>query len=122
MSLYILSLVAVAGTLVAHLAGIDGLYFSIPLYDVFMHILGGVGIGLLVGAIIKSDFDAIASKGSKIVLGVLVIGIVWELFEIIFNVAGYPLWSKAYFLDTVKDLFDDCLGGLIAFWVVRLYK
>ena len=120
MKIYIFALVVLTAVLLAHLLGINGLYFQYSFYDIFMHILGGVGIGLFITAFVKSNFSHFTNAlhvRRNIVIGVFLVGIVWELFEIYFNIAGAPLWTKAYYIDTVKDLIDDMIGGAIVAWV-----
>ncbi len=121
MKLYIYALVVLVVVLIAHLLGIGGLYFQYPFYDIFMHILGGIGIGLFITAFVKSNFSTYVSAlhiRRNIVIGVLLVGIVWELFEMYYNIAGAPIGTKAYYIDTVKDLIDDMIGGAIVAWVV----
>jgi hypothetical protein len=117
MRIYISALVVLLITLFAHISGMNGLYMSIPAYDVFMHILGGAGIGLALSAVVRSDLSHIRGKRSKIILGVLLAGTLWELFEMYFNIAGAPVGTKAYLLDTVKDLIDDTIGGALMAWL-----
>ncbi len=117
---YMFALLFLCATLIAHLFGIYGWYMRFPAYDIFMHILGGVGIGLFITAFVKSNFKSFAQAASirrNIVIGVLAVGIVWELFEMYFNIAGAPLWTKAYYIDTAKDLINDCIGGVIVGWI-----
>ena len=121
MKLYIYALVVLLATLGAHLMGINGLYFRYPFYDIFMHILGGIGIGLFITAFVKSNFSTYVSAlhiRRNIVMGVLLVGIVWELFEMYYNIAGAPIGTKAYYIDTVKDLWDDVIGGTLVAWIV----
>jgi len=94
-----------------HNAGMNGLYFTVPSYDIFMHILGGIGIGLAVSAGIKLHGNKVIHKKWFIVIGVLIVGLVWEFFEIYFDITGFPLWSTPHIIDTVKDLIDDMIGG-----------
>ncbi len=110
---YIYALLILAAVLVSHVLGLNGLYMGIRGYDVFVHILGGLGIGLFLSAFVNLHFPNISHKRTYIILGVLVFGLVWELFEIYFNIAGYHLWTRLYYLDTAKDLVDDLLGGTI---------
>lgn len=89
-------------------------------YDIMMHILGGVGIGLFVAAIINLHGQSIKNKRKFIIFSVIIVGFVWELFEIYYDLNGYPLWSKLYYLDTIKDLIDDTIGAsLVAYWVTQ---
>jgi hypothetical protein len=120
MKTYALAIAVLLLTLAAHMVGINGFYWTIPAYDVFMHILGGIGIGLFLTAFMKSNFsseESIFVKRRKVLVGVLLVGVVWELFEMYFNIAGAPLGTKAYFIDTGKDLLDDLIGGAVAVWI-----
>jgi len=40
------------------------------------------------------------------------------MFEGYYDIAGAPLWTGAYFVDTIKDLIDDMIGGAIVAWVL----
>jgi xanthine/uracil permease len=119
---YIISLALLIVTLVAHLVGLDSLYYKIPQYDIFMHILGGVGIGFFVYGLMQTFHIRLHNKFTTVVLGTLALAFVWELIEIYYNIAGYPLWTKPYYIDTVKDLIDGCIGGTVAFLFARKLK
>lgn len=111
----------VVAVLVAHISGLDGLYWDIPNYDVFMHILGGLGIGFFVYALVRSFDQKWLSKTINLVLLVICAGLVWELFEIYYNIAGHPLWTKLYYIDTIKDFVNDTIGGAIAVWLCKRF-
>lgn len=111
MRIYITALVVLGFVLFAHISGLDGLYYTVERYDVMMHFLGGVGIGFFIIALVRSYRHIVVFSSKHIILGVLIVGIVWELFEIAYNLTGYPLWTKLYYIDTVKDLIMDVLGG-----------
>lgn len=90
-------------------------YFSIWYFDMPMHFLGGFCTTLVLiwllsfkKEILDLDFNLI----SKIILGVLFIGISWEVFEILFNniIAENPF----NVLDTTSDVFFDLAGGILA--------
>jgi len=76
-----------------------------------MHFLGGFWIGLLVLYFLATK---VLSFGLvfKTLLIVLVVGIGWEIFEILVNevVAQNPL----DFLDIASDIFFDVTGGVFA--------
>ena len=117
MPTYIFGLIVLVATLCAHLLGLNGYYVEYGWYDIFMHILGGLGIGISLAAFIKQNTHRIIHKRRAIIIGALIAGIIWELFEVIYNIAGYPVGTKLYFLDTLKDLVDDCIGGAFASWL-----
>jgi hypothetical protein len=119
---YFISLLVLILVLILHVKGIHGLYHKIPLYDVYMHILGGIGIALFVSALINSRILRPKSVFWGVVLGTLAIGFFWEFFEIYYNIAKYPLWTKLYYLDTLKDLVDDVVGGMLVAFLSALYN
>lgn len=98
----------------------------VPFYDVYLHLAGGFGIGLMLSAMHRSVFaDHAVSRNGRwlIVVSVLCVGLVWELFEAYFNIAGAPVGTKAYYIDTIKDLCDDLFGGGLGVYLLsRLSK
>lgn len=117
MRIYLYAFFVLCLVLVAHILGLNGFYDRIAGYDILMHILGGIGIGLTIFAIINLHGKTIERKREAVIFGVLVVGLVWELFEMYFDITGMPLWTIPYYIDTAKDLFDDLLGGAIAVWM-----
>jgi hypothetical protein len=47
----------------------------------------------------------------NVIAGCLVIGFAWEILELVYKVQEVNVY---YYFDTIKDLIDDCIGGLIA--------
>lgn len=97
-------------------------YYSIWWFDMLMHFLGGFWLGLL---LLYGFFpNAISFKLLlKLFLGVLIVGLGWEVFEII--VKNILFKEMFYLLDTLSDLFFDLAGGsfaLIYFSKKILYK
>jgi len=89
------------------------LYLKIPFYDIFVHMLGGLGIGFFISGLINSFKPDVSRRKLIIITGTLIFGIVWELFEIRYNLAGHPFGTNAYYLDTLKDIIDDVVGGTL---------
>jgi hypothetical protein len=94
-------------------------YVSIWWLDMPMHFMGGIFIGLLIvwflfPKIFKEYFPPMLSLDLvlKIVVGVLLIGVSWEFFEILVN----NIFARAPFntLDTISDIFFDLAGGTFA--------
>jgi hypothetical protein len=77
----------------------------------FMHFLGGAWAGLALIWFFR--LEELSSKSIlKIILGVLLIGVFWEIFEIIVNrITTENLFNV---LDTASDIFFDLAGGLLA--------
>lgn len=57
---------------------------------------------------------------TRAALGALCVGLVWEVFELYVGVGGSLFMP--YWLDTLKDLFIDTLGGTIAGYALMLEK
>lgn len=105
-------IIAVA-TVYFHNIGLHGWYIQYWWYDIFMHILGGLAIGLL-WISIATLFDITIKRKWLIVLFTLIVGLAWEYFEIHFNLTGYPVGTKLYYEDTALDILDDIIGGFLA--------
>jgi hypothetical protein len=116
---YLWSLAILSIVLVGQILAIDGLYAKMPLVDIPLHILGGIGIGLFIAAMIGSGALKFKSKKRGIIAGVILAGIAWESIEVYYNITGYVPGTKMYYLDTAKDLIDDIIGGLAAIWFTR---
>ncbi len=92
-------------------------YTSIWYFDMIMHFLGGLWVGLAFlwifwGKEINLKFIL------KIILGVFLIGFFWEIFEIIFNnIIARDAFNT---LDTISDLCFDIAGG--AFALLYVYR
>ena len=90
-------------------------YNSIWYFDMIMHFLGGFFLGLSLiwllsykNLSIELSFNLIF----KIILGVLLVGVLWEVYEILVNnaIAQNPFNT----LDTLSDIFFDLSGGVFA--------
>ena len=102
-----------------HLVAIEfNLYWELPLFDVLLHFLGGVWVALTVFwflYIYKIVPVRPAHALIFMLVGVLVVGISWEIYEYSFTVtfaANYPL-------DTGIDLAMDVIGALVAYRFVK---
>jgi hypothetical protein len=106
---------------VLHLYGMqENLYIKFWFYDIIMHVLGGVGIAMSVYSVaLFFDLAYIKQRMWTIILLTFIAGLAWEYFEIFFNLTGSELWSKPYYIDTVKDLFDDTLGAVIVCTIIN---
>ena len=123
---YVYALIIISIVLVGNIIGPSGAHISMRYYDSILHFLGGAGIGFfLCGFVasyrrrfIDSFTSLLAQPRAVIIWGVFIAGIVWELFEIVYNITGYPLWSKMYYVDTIKDIILDSFGGFLATLVI----
>lgn len=86
-------------------------YSSIWYFDMIMHTLGSLFLGLSFMYVFPRKDNSFNSL-LKILLFVLFIGISWEIYEFIF----YEIVARNIFnpLDTFSDLFFDLSGGTMA--------
>ncbi len=97
--------------LVNFLAGKFHWYSSLPWFDMFMHFLGGFWLALGIMYLFPPKMSS-SSSILKILLGVLIIGLLWEFFEVI--VKNKIFLETFDFRDTMSDIFFDLAGGLTA--------
>ncbi len=99
------------------IAGQYSLYWRFWWFDIVMHFLGGFFIALLSYYVffLSGYFIKISKKFSVFVVSlifVLVIGVLWEVFEYVIKVSTA---QSNYILDTNLDLLMDTLGWLVAY-------
>lgn len=122
MLIYLLAIITAVATVVFHFPGLNGFYMEYWWYDIFMHILGGFSIGLLIYLLIKIIHPTVYRLKSYIIIGTFLIGVAWEFFEVYFQLTGYPIGTRLYYIDTVLDLIDDIIGGLLAAYIITKYR
>lgn len=120
MRLYLYALlVAVIASLAHSYATQFGWYVTVPGLDIIMHIMVGFGIGLGVVAVAHSFGFGPKKSLRLVIVTIAFLGIVWEIFEAVYGLTIAPVGTLPYCLDTIKDLFDDFLGALAAFFIVH---
>ena len=114
---YLFSSAATLG--VTHAAALHFfLYWQYPWLDIPVHILGGIVVAFAF-LLVPSFYPEIAQRYMTlpwILVGVLIIGLSWELFEIML---GIPLIEKNFEADMVLDLCMDLFGGGIGYFLGR---
>ena len=99
--------------------GIDhDLYMSVPFWDVPTHFLGGVWMGFFAAWLFKRNKHKISI--GQCAAFALSIGICWEIFEFSEGLTYSPFMP--YWVDTIKDLCMDTVGGAAAGALVARYK
>ena len=106
-------------------------YYSVWWLDIPMHIAGGIWVASAFIYIARTTKDLLPANSVAAFINCLgvvaLIGILWEFYELLADVYvfhKYPLLAAPGILhfDTLKDLFDDLIGGTIAFLVSSLDK
>jgi hypothetical protein len=97
-------------------------YQSIWWFDMPMHFVGGFTTLLLLAYLsydrLQYDF-LFYRKIILLILGAVLVGILWEVFEYVFNniIAGVP-WD---IVDTSADIFWDTTGAVAALVFLRYW-
>ncbi len=101
----------------------DLLYIKIPKLDIYIHLFAGIGIGLAVLFVWESYFHSFPRHLFITLLSLTLLGgILWELFEAYYDIAGWPLWTDKYYFDTAKDLFMDTIGAIVTWLIIKFKK
>ncbi len=94
------------------------LYYLLWWFDIPMHMLGGLWVGLTALVIyyhtgwIKRKDRSLSFVVAFTLATTMVIGLLWEVFE--FSVEHFVKLNDNGLLDTLKDLVDDLVGASIA--------
>ncbi len=92
-------------------------YWTVSGLDKPMHLLGGACVGMGTIWLVSCLYSEIENSQKKViiigVLGTLLIGILWEIFELHFGITTLSD-GWLYYKDTMGDLSMDLLGGLLA--------
>src|SRR3989344_5854517 len=117
---YIFAFVILTIVLIGNILGPEITHISMRYYDSILHMLAGAGLGFFILALMSTLKLGRWRTIFDVTVGMLLLGIIWELFEIYFNITGYELWSTMYYFDTVKDLILDVVGAaLVAFIIIK---
>jgi hypothetical protein len=93
-------------------------YYSIWWSDMLMHFLGGIWLGTAFLFVSKEEINT--KVAFKILLGVLLVSVLWEIFEFILN--NFTLKMEFSILDTLSDFLLDLAGGSFVLWRIFFYK
>lgn len=88
-------------------------------FDIIMHLLGGMAIALAIYWTMSTFTPKWKPTFIRIVAFTFVAGVAWETFETIYNIAGAPLGTHAYYVDSIKDLVNDTLGAVVVSLFVK---
>lgn len=109
------ALIAMASLHIA--AVLFALYWHYVWLDVATHFLGGVWVALAV-QLARVWMKQPLLNSVWVLILVLVVGIAWEVFELL---TGIPREDN-YMFDTSIDLVMDSLGGLLGYAISRLIE
>jgi len=107
---------------VFHLTALARLwYWYYTWIDLFPHGLAGVMVGSSILFAVQYLRDVSQGRVSlspllSVLVGIAIVGIGWEIFEV---KAGIPIYDN-YVLDTATDLCMDLIGALVAYGFARM--
>lgn len=90
------------------------LYWTYRQIDIVIHMLGGFMSGLYVLFVLR--YFKLKESLKHVLLGVFVVGVTWEVLEIVYKAVDYGTY---YYFDTAKDIVDDLIGGALSLYVWR---
>ena len=102
------------------------LYWTVWWFDMIVHFLAGVTIGLAVVSVLfyKRNFSAenLLRALSMSVLAAIIIGLLWEIYELVFSIT-FLSDGAVYVRDTLSDIIMDMTGGFFgALYGFKLFK
>ncbi len=95
-------------------ADILHLYWTTWWLDSVIHFMAGTTVGMAGVVFWNYNFKIIPTVRKSIYIGilsVLIVGILWELYELYFGIETI-LEGKQYYVDTISDLLQDICGGI----------
>jgi len=119
---FLFKVIVVGGLLIAVLHSIAimfVLYWMVWWTDLLMHFLGGLWIAFLTAwvIVVLKKSVSIRQISTILVASVLVVGVSWEVFEVLTHSTGTT--NATFWSDTVSDLCMDVLGALTAIFIIR---
>jgi len=104
-----------------HIRGMVGhLYLNYWFYDLIQHFLGGACIALATACTAEVfDIKIIKENLKSIIIVTFIGGFAWEVFELMYDIAGHDFGTREYNIDTIKDLIMDTLGGVLVYFSIK---
>ncbi len=102
------------------------LYWTTWWYDMILHFLAGFVIGMTAILFLQTFSRAFQINNRKVILAsvlfTLAIGLLWEYFELYFEITSFTD-GITFWTDTSSDIILDTLGGLLGtFYSFRVLK
>ena len=114
------SLIVLVVLIALHLAGsYFSWYWSYPWFDVIIHILAGLWVGLVflwLASYLNQINSLVEYKAKSLLIALIsagLIGVVWELLENFGHLAFVN--ANGYGLNTAMDILNDVIGGVLAY-------
>lgn len=96
------------------------IYTNITWYDDPLHFISGLGLGFTFYWFFKTFLGGLPGKNIWAIVALTLVGAtVWECFEATYDLAGYPVGSVAYCVDTAKDIANGVCGSIAALIIIK---
>lgn len=119
--LSVITLVSLLLLLYLHIQGMaQNLYLNYWYYDVVLHFFGGICIALSAYCVTEFfNIQIIKRNFWSIILLTFIAGFAWEVFEVIYDIAGHHFGTLQYNIDSIKDLINDVIGGAVVYFMLK---
>jgi hypothetical protein len=94
-------------------------YVRFPGFDILMHILGGLALSFSIYWLIATCAPKYTPSFWSLIMITFLAGFAWEIMETVNDIAGAPVGTLRYYLDSIKDLCDDTIGAIIAAYFIK---
>ena len=90
-------------------------YWTLHYFDSLVHFLAGITVGLASVWFFSRNkvYMTQSSVFLSVFIGVFVVGIVWEVFELVYGITSFSD-GMHYVTDTSLDIGMDMVGGVLA--------
>ena len=98
------------------------LYWSFWWLDTLVHFFAGIAVAMAGVLVWDFHYKTITGVFGTIVIAVtsaVMAGILWETFELYFDLS-YPSDGRYYYIDTISDLLMDTCGGFFGGLYARM--
>lgn len=99
-------------------ASVWSLYWILPWFDILMHFLGGVWLGLTIFALLTRSIPYLLTHKALMVIvlvsGTLFIGFAWEIMEFFLDLVLGTNMFQPDLPDTLIDLAMDMAGSAVS--------
>lgn len=102
------------------------LYWVLPWFDILMHFLGGLWLGLMIFALLSKPIPYLLEHAGLLVIvvvsGTLFFGFLWEIMEFVLDVMLGTNMFQPNLPDTLSDLGFDMIGSVVAALGIFVYR
>ena len=107
--------------LIAHLIGMQGLYYSTWYYDDILHFMGGFTVAVM--AFVFFPKIKVKTNFINIFIFIVLVAFLWELHEYLWDLFlvkdyGFPIMQLGI-KDTISDFLLALVGGFVYYFIIN---